>query len=194
MIICGLDEVGRGPLAGPLVAAGVILGRKVVGLNDSKKLNPNQRRILYEEIINTCKVYAVEVFSVEEIDRIGIGQANKRIFEMLIKKIAADKYIVDGNLRITGDIRNRPNIESVIKADAKFPEVMAASIVAKVTRDGIMRNLHKEYPEYGWETNVGYGTKKHISAIVSFGTTPHHRIKFVQTAVTNRLTTLTSHL
>src|SRR3989344_5568632 len=131
-MICGMDEVGRGALAGPLVAAAVTFNLKFeifnLKLNDSKKLTSKQRNEIYKQIIKSGAIVAIEMISVRTINIKGIGWANKEIFRRLKKRIAADEYIADGNLRITG-------IKSVVKADGKIPEVMAASIIAKVFRD-----------------------------------------------------------
>ncbi|KKU02573.1 MAG: Ribonuclease HII [Candidatus Amesbacteria bacterium GW2011_GWC2_45_19] len=169
MIICGMDEVGRGALAGPLVAAATILNaqRSTLKLNDSKKLTAKQRLKIYGKIKRSGAVIAVEEISARQINTRGMGWANKEVFRRLKNKIPADKYIADGNLKIAG-------ITSVVKADTKIPEVMAASIVAKVFRDRIM--------DY-WQSNKGYGTKYHISAIREHGVTKYHRSKFVRTAL-----------
>ncbi len=179
MIICGLDECGRGPLAGPIVAAGVILQKPIKNLNDSKKLSPKIRQKLYRKIIKNS-IFGIEIISVGQINSRGIGWANKKIFINLIKKIPADKYIVDGNLKIR-------NAVSLVKADSKIPEVMAASIVAKVTRDKLMRQLHRELKMYGWHSNKGYGTKYHVAALRAHGPTKYHRKLFVRTALNNSL-------
>jgi len=175
MIICGLDECGRGPLAGPIVAAAVILQKPIKSLNDSKQLTPLKRQKLYHKIIKNS-VFAIEIISVRLINTRGIGWANKEIFRRLIRKIPADKYIVDGNLKIKKAV-------SLIKADTKVREVMAASIVAKVTRDRLMRELHKEFKIYGWHSNKGYGTKYHVAALREHGPTKHHRKLFIKTAL-----------
>ncbi len=180
MIVCGLDEVGRGALAGPLVGAAVILNSKseflIPKLRDSKKLSERQRNKLYKEIMDKAEMVKVEMISVRMINKKGIGWANKEVFRCLIKQIVADEYIVDGNLKIKGAV-------SVVKADDKYPEVMAASIVAKVVRDEHMRKLHDKHPMYGWITNVGYGTEVHIDAIRQYGVIRYHRSLFVSTAL-----------
>ncbi len=176
MVICGLDECGRGPLAGPIVAAGVILIKPVKGLNDSKKLTAEKRQKLFRKIIESS-TYAIEMISVQQINTNGIGWANKQLFKRLTKKIIANKYIADGNLKLGN------KIQSVVKADSKFQEVMAASIVAKVTRDKLMRELHEDFPNYGWQSNMGYGTKFHIAALREHGPSKHHRKLFVKTAL-----------
>lgn len=179
MIVCGMDEVGRGALAGPLVAAAVVLPRKVGGLNDSKKISHALRFKIYQKIKRSGAIIAVEEISARQINTRGMGWANKEIFKRLAGKIPADKYIADGNLKLGKKIR------SVVKADTKIPEVMAASIVAKVFRDRIMDHLHRYHDRYGWQSNKGYGTKYHIAAIREYGVTKYHRSKFVKTALNN---------
>lgn len=175
-----MDECGRGPLAGPLVAAATVLSAKcsVLRLKDSKKTSPSERNALYKEILKLADVVEIEIISVRQINTRGIGWANKEVFRRLIKRIAADKYIVDGNLKIRKAI-------SMVKADTKVPEVMAASIVAKVVRDEHMIRLHDEHMMYGWKSNKGYGTKYHVNALREHGSTRHHRKMFVKTALNN---------
>jgi len=178
MRICGMDEVGRGALAGPLMAAASILNTQcsIIYMKDSKKLSKSQRERIYKELMDAKIEYVVEEISVETINEKGIGWANKELFRRLKNKLIADVYIADGNLKIEG-------INSEVKADNKYPEVMAASIIAKVKRDSHMRELHNLQMVYGWETNVGYGTKKHIEALRKYGMTKHHRVRFVETAL-----------
>lgn len=185
MRICGMDEVGRGSLAGPLVAAATVLSTKSKTLRsklgDSKKLNSKQRNRLYKRILRSAEV-VVEIISARQINNRGMGWANKQIFKNLIKRIEAGKYIIDGNLKVKVNSKSN-RIKSFVKADQKIPEVMAASIVAKVTRDKLMQELHKKHPEYGWKTNVGYGTSYHVRAIREHGTVHYHRSVFVTTAL-----------
>lgn len=178
MIVCGMDEVGRGSLAGPLVAAAVIFNIQcsIFNLNDSKQLTPEKRTRIYKRIVKSGAVIAVEEISARQINTRGMGWANKEIFRRLRKRIPADKYIADGNLKIAG-------ITSVVKADTKIAEVMAASIIAKAWRDKLMIRLHDEHPIYGWKSNKGYGTKYHIAALCEHGVTKYHRRKFVETAL-----------
>lgn len=181
MRICGLDEVGRGCLAGPLVAAAVVLNKHNLSLKDSKKLTPKQRRKLYNRMKRAKMEFAVESISARQINNRGMAWANKQIFKNLINRIEADRYIVDGSLKIR-------NAKSLIKADGKIKCVMAASIVAKVERDRLMTRLHKEFPKYGWKSNVGYGTKYHIQAIKEHGMSRYHRSVFVTTALRDKVT------
>ncbi len=182
MITCGLDECGRGPLAGPIVAAAVILLRPINGLKDSKQLSPAQRNRLYKKILQTAAAVEIESIAVKQINSKGIGWANKEVFKRLIRKVNALSYIVDGNLKLSVKGKSRL-IQSIVKADTKYPEVMAASIVAKVTRDKLMQGLAKDFPNYGWQSNVGYGTKYHVSALKEYGACKYHRHLFVTTAL-----------
>ncbi len=173
-----MDEVGRGCLAGPLVAAAIVLNKHKLALKDSKKLTPKQRRKLYNRMKLAKMEFVVESISARQINNRGMGWANKEIFKKLIKLVNADKYIIDGNLKIG-------NTKSVVKADGKIKCVMAASIIAKVERDRMMSQLHKELPKYGWKSNMGYGTKYHIQAVKEHGMSRYHRSVFVTSALRN---------
>ena len=175
--IAGIDEVGRGPLAGPVIAAAVILDRKNIpeGINDSKKI-PKAKRILLAEKIKENSIYAYGAASEIEIDEINILQAS-----LLAMKRASDRLsvvpkttLIDGNFK--PDIKNNTN--SIIKGDSKSVSIAAASILAKVYRDEIMLKYSKQFPEYGFQTNSGYGTKEHLSALKNYGITPIHRKSF----------------
>ena len=175
--IAGIDEVGRGPLAGPVIAAAVILDRKNIpeGINDSKKI-PKAKRILLAEKIKENSIYAYGAASEIEIDEINILQAS-----LLAMKRASDglsvvpkTILIDGNFK--PDIKN--NTISIIKGDSKSVSIAAASILAKVYRDEIMLKYSKQFPEYGFQTNSGYGTKEHLSALKNYGITPIHRKSF----------------
>ena len=175
--IAGIDEVGRGPLAGPVIAAAVILDRKNIpeGINDSKKI-PKAKRILLAEKIKENSIYAYGAASEIEIDEVNILQAS-----LLAMKRASDRLsvvpkttLIDGNFK--PDIKN--NTISIIKGDSKSVSIAAASILAKVYRDEIMLKYSKQFPEYGFQTNSGYGTKEHLSALKNYGITPIHRKSF----------------
>lgn len=176
--IVGVDEVGRGPWAGPVTACAVILDPTNIpdGLNDSKKLSKKRREELYDQIIKTSAVSLVHV-DVGEIDQINILQATFRAMERAIEALdtAPDFALIDGN-------KVPPNIScdahAIIKGDSKSASIAAASIVAKVTRDRLMVELAREFPGYGWETNAGYGTKMHQLGLENLGVTTHHRRSF----------------
>lgn len=173
--IAGIDEAGRGPLAGPVVAAAVIVNRNNVieGIADSKKLTKKKREDLYKQI-TTSYQYSVGIVSPEEIDEINILQATIKACRIAASQLADSKiFLVDGNMKFNND-----KYISVVKGDNKSISIAAASIVAKVTRDRIMSSLHNDYPEYCWDSNSGYGSKVHIEAIKNFGMTPHHRRSF----------------
>lgn len=175
----GLDEVGRGCLAGPVVAAAVILPRDYVSktLNDSKKLNERTRIELEEDIKANALAYAVAEVSHTEIDKINILNASFLAMHHALDQldVTPELLLVDGN-RFT-KYKEIDHI-CVIKGDGKYLSIAAASILAKNYRDKLMSKLGEEYPEYGWNTNVGYPTKKHRQAIREFGVTPHHRLSF----------------
>ncbi|MEO1025292.1 MAG: ribonuclease HII [Pseudomonadota bacterium] len=177
-IIAGVDEVGRGPLAGPVTAAAVILDRTCVpeGLDDSKKLNIKTRDRLFAEIMASAKV-SIAHASVAEIDDLNILYASHLAMERAVAGLATAPchVLVDGNMIPK---KMRVPATAVVKGDALSQSIAAASIIAKVTRDRIMVDLAQQHPGYGWETNAGYPTKTHRSALSDLGVTPHHRRSF----------------
>lgn len=179
--ICGIDEAGRGPLAGPVVIASVIMPKDsmIEGVNDSKKVSEKKREKLYDEIINEAISYSVAIIDQKEIDKINILNATKEGLTKCIKELDTkpDIILVDALTNI-----NTCNIpyESIIKGDAKSYSIAAASIIAKVTRDRIMREWDEVYPIYGFAKHKGYGTKAHILAIKENGICPLHRLTFVK--------------
>lgn len=175
--IAGCDEAGRGPLAGPVVAAAVVLDPSRIprGLNDSKKLDAAAREKLYEKICATAEV-AVAFGSTDRIDRDNILRASLWALARAVKALPVKPKMVfvDGNMKIDCGC----DCEAVVSGDALVMSIAAASIVAKVTRDRIMADYARDYPGYGWETNRGYPTPEHIRAIDTLGVTPHHRRTF----------------
>lgn len=177
---CGIDEAGRGPLAGPVVAAAVILpeGIELPGVNDSKKITEKKREVLFDFVKEHALAYGIGQASEQEIDEINILQATflamRRAVEAL--DVPADFALVDGN-RIQG--LGIP-AETVIGGDGKVLSIAAASILAKVTRDRYMREMAQTYPEYGFEKHKGYGTKAHYAAIEQYGICPLHRRTFLK--------------
>ena len=177
-IVAGVDEVGRGPLCGPVTAAAVVLdpANIPVGLNDSKKLTEKRRLVLFDEIMATADC-SIAHASVEEIDDINILRASHLAMERAVAglKRPADHALIDGNMIPKGlPIK----AETIVKGDARSLSIAAASIIAKVERDRIMGDLAAEFPGYGWERNAGYGTKQHLEALAALGVTPHHRRSF----------------
>lgn len=178
--VCGVDEAGRGPLCGPVVAAACILpvGLYIEGLNDSKKLSPKKRKQVFEEIKKHAIAYCIAEASVEEIDALNILEADmlamKRAVEGL--SVKADFAIIDGNVSRGFNI---PTM-TVIKGDATSPSIAAASILAKVTRDEMCEQMDKDYPQYGIAKHKGYGTKQHMDALRQYGPSPIHRKKFIR--------------
>lgn len=184
-IVCGIDEAGRGPLAGDVYAAAVIFDEGVFidGLNDSKKLTEKKRETLFDEIISKAKAYCIATASVEEIEEINILQATflamKRAYEGL--GIAADIALIDGN--------RLPNLDcemkTVVKGDGLSASIAAASILAKVSRDRYMTELAEKYPEYRFDKHKGYGTKLHNELILEYGPCPAHRMSFLKKLLEN---------
>lgn len=189
--VCGLDEAGRGALAGPLVIAAVVMPPGFsfddvapnVIVRDSKKLSVRQRERVLRIIESYSLQIDIEVMSVQEINERGINWANTEGFGHLITRVDAAQYIVDGRWHLP-DLGDKASLVScIIHADEYIPAVLASGIIAKVKRDEIMRELHLCYPVYGWDTNTGHGTKRHIDTIKKYGLCEHHRKKFVATAL-----------
>ena len=185
-LIAGVDEAGRGPLAGPVCAAAVILpqGARIEGVNDSKKLTEKKREALFDIICNTAVAYAIEFVSPTVIDEINIRQATSLVMHNAVQNLdrKADYIIIDGNDGIPFDTP----YEYIIKGDARSQTIAAASILAKVSRDRLMRELDREYPEYGFAKHKGYGTKAHMEAIQKYGVSEVHRKTFMTDKVLGR--------
>jgi ribonuclease HII len=181
----GMDEVGRGALAGPLVAAAVALPVHAcppqgLALRDSKQLSPDQRAATDAWIREHAELVQIEVVAVESINRLGIGWANRIVFARLMQRIGPRRYLVDGNLRLHGLGPVGARVVCRCGGDAHEPAIAAASIVAKVYRDRLMQNLDPAYPAYGWRHNAGYATPCHQRAIKADGPCPHHRTLFLR--------------
>lgn len=179
-MIAGVDEAGRGPLAGPVVAAAVILCPDgIAGLDDSKKLSALRRDALYGQITTRCR-FAVGIASVAEIDEINILWATMLAMTRAVDALGADpaEVLVDGNRCPEWCYASR----AIVGGDALEPCISAASIVAKVTRDRIMLDAARAFPAFGWERNMGYGTPAHLAALRQHGPTPHHRTSFAPVA------------
>ena len=180
-LICGVDEAGRGPLAGPVCAAAVILpeNAEIEGLNDSKKLSEKKREALFPIICEKAVAYSVAFASVEEIEEINILNATflamNRAIDSLSEK--AEFALIDGN-RVPKGI-NIP-CETIVKGDMKSMSVAAASVLAKVTRDRLLLEYDKEYPQYNFKKHKGYGTKEHTELILKYGPSPIHRMSFLK--------------
>ena len=175
--IIGVDEVGRGPLAGPVISAAIILNKEKIpeGINDSKKLSKKKREVINEELISQHS-FAIGIASVEEIDKINILQASLLAMKraVLNLNIKPQAILVDGNK--LPDLEY--NMYPIIKGDSKSISIATASIIAKVYRDKLMQDLSLQYPGYYWEKNSGYGTKQHLLALNNLGVTPIHRKSF----------------
>ena len=179
-VICGVDEAGRGPLAGPVCAAAVILprGHQIPGLNDSKKLTDKKRRELFPLIKEQAIAYGIGMASHEEIDEINILQATYLAMERAIAQLEgkADLALVDGNRAKDFGMA----VHTVVKGDSLSANIAAASILAKVTRDRYMEEMAEKYPQYGFEIHKGYGTKAHYAALTEHGMSPIHRRTFLK--------------
>lgn len=183
-LVCGIDEVGRGPLAGPVVAGAVIFSsdhKKIDGIRDSKLLSLKQRNILYTKIQESCVSYGVGIVSAAKIDELGITKAIQLAMQLAIKEIETkideriEILLIDG-----ANVLEIPNYKQkrIKKGDMLHYSISAASIIAKVTRDNIMCEYARKYPEYGFEHHVGYGTKAHIEALDKYGVCDIHRKSF----------------
>ena len=180
--VCGVDEAGRGPLVGAVVAGAVILDPEnpIAGLKDSKKLSPARREYLYEQIMQKAKAWGIGEASSAEIDEINILQATmlamRRAIEDLTTRLGAwpDKALIDGNRCPELPIA----AEAIVKGDTKEPAISAASILAKVTRDRQMQDLHELHPQYGFAQHMGYPTEAHFAALKAFGVCAEHRRSF----------------
>lgn len=183
-LIAGVDEAGRGPIAGPVVAAAVIFEKNVYHpqINDSKKLNENMRENLYEWIIQNCISYAVSIINHDVIDEINILQATLRAMKTAVEELEVQPnlILIDGNKSFSV---NDKEIKTIVRGDSKSFSIAAASILAKVTRDRIMREAAIKFPEYLWDKNKGYPTKAHIDAIKNYGITPLHRKSFLKNII-----------
>ena len=180
-VICGVDEAGRGPLAGPVCAAAVILprGLEIPGLNDSKKLSDKRRRELFPEIQKQALAFGIGFASEKEIDAINILQATFLAMERALAQLPVkpELVLIDGNREKDFGIP----VKTVVKGDSLSANIAAASILAKVSRDDVMLEMAREYPQYGFEIHKGYGTKAHYAAMRMYGPCPIHRRTFLRT-------------
>ena len=177
-LVAGVDEAGRGPLAGPVVAAAVILDERhpIAGLADSKKLSPARRDRFFDQICAQALCCSVALASVEEIDRLNILQATLLAMQRAVSglRLRPAKVLVDGNRLPVLDVLG----EAIIGGDALVPSISAASILAKVHRDRLCQQMHQEYPVYGFDAHKGYGTAQHLAALRAHGASPLHRRSF----------------
>lgn len=180
-IVCGVDEAGRGPLAGPVYAAAVILSpeRPIDGLNDSKKLSEKKREALYDVILDQAEAYCVASASVEEIEEYNILGATYLAMTRAVNGLskAPDLALIDGN-RIPPQLGVAA--QTVVKGDAQSESIAAASILAKVTRDRLLVEMDAKYPQYGFAVHKGYGTAAHTAALKAYGPCPEHRLSFLK--------------
>lgn len=180
--VCGIDEAGRGPLAGPVFAACVVLPRNFMidGVDDSKKLTEKRRDLFYDEIISKAKAYFIATASVKEIESVNILKATflamKRAYEGVREKLEVDIALIDGNKTPDLPIKTMP----IVKGDSLSESIACASILAKVSRDRYMVKIAEKYPEYHFEKHKGYGTKLHIQALKEYGPSEIHRLSFLK--------------
>lgn len=181
-LVAGVDEAGRGPLAGPVVAAAVILDdlQPIQGLHDSKKLSEKRREKLYDEILAKALCCSIADASVQEIDQLNILQATLLAMRRAVDglRLKPVKVLVDGNRLPVLDVRS----EAIVQGDALVPAISAASILAKVHRDRLCAQLHAQYPHYGFDRHKGYGTADHLQALAEHGPSPWHRLSFAPVA------------
>jgi ribonuclease HII len=181
-LVAGVDEAGRGPLAGPVVAAAVILDelKPIAGLNDSKKLTEKRREKLYDEILAKALCCSIAEATVQEIDSLNILQATLLAMRRAVDglRLKPVKVLVDGNRLPVLDVR----AEAIVQGDALVPAISAASILAKVHRDRLCAQLHAQYPVYGFDRHKGYGTAVHLQALAEHGPSPSHRMSFAPVA------------
>jgi len=185
-LACGVDEAGRGPLAGPVVAAAVILDpqRPIAGLDDSKKLSPERRLRLAGEIRRQALAWAVAEASVDEIDRLNILQASLLAMQRAVSGLIAQYHLLPGQILVDGThcpVFTAP-AQAVIGGDGRICQIAAASILAKTVRDAGMQELHATYPQYGFDRHKGYPTAAHLRALQENGPCPHHRRSFAPVA------------
>ncbi len=178
--IAGIDEAGRGPLAGPVVASAVVFnpGTFIPRVNDSKQLSSKIREELYHLIVEQALTYGIGIIHQEEIDKINILQATLKAMEKSLNELSInpDLVLIDGNR----SFKTKTKTTCIVKGDTKSFLIASASILAKVTRDSFMKKAHLKYPQYNWEQNKGYGTREHIDAIKKHGITPLHRKSFLR--------------
>ncbi|MDD5290256.1 MAG: ribonuclease HII [Patescibacteria group bacterium] len=179
-LIVGLDEAGRGSWAGPLVAGAVVWPRgfkKVDGLNDSKKLTPSAREKLFLQIVKNCLGWAVGIVPHTHLDEVGVLEANREVFRRALENLGLTPHyvLVDGVKIFEPAVPH----EFIIRGDGKIASIAAASIVAKVVRDRMLAQFSKDYPEYNWHNNKGYGTEEHRAALDQFGLSELHRLSFL---------------
>ncbi len=191
-LICGVDEVGRGCLSGPLISVAALFktwDTKCPGINDSKKLSPKKRSKVFKDILHSTELvdFGIGEVSVEEINQMGIDAANTFAFDRAVKALSTrpNFLVVDGVKGVPGWYQNEMLVEP--KADGTYAVVGAASILAKVIRDSLMDELHLIYPVYGWNSNKGYGSQEHITALKTYGPTPHHRTLFIRDIIQNQM-------
>jgi ribonuclease HII len=176
-MIVGIDEVGRGCWAGPLLAGAVVLSNPISGLRDSKKLSKRQRESLAPMIMEQAFMVGIGWVSAQEVDKLGLTAAVRLAMQRALQQIRIpyDKIIIDGSYNFLSD---NPKASTLVKADNLIPAVSAASIIAKVTRDRYMAELGKQFPAYGFERHVGYGTAQHLAALKEYGVILHHRTSY----------------
>lgn len=186
LMVCGVDEAGRGPLAGPVYAAAVSLPERydLPGLGDSKAISEKRREALFPEIQSQAAAYTIATASVEEIEQLNIREATRLAMRRAVETlpVTPDEVWIDGNMLIRSELPEK----AFVKGDSLYPCISAASVLAKVARDRYMLELHQKYPQYGFDRHKGYGTQQHALALEEYGPCPEHRTGFVKTLLTHR--------